>query len=228
MRYVTFASDYDGTLADEGTVSPATLAALERLKASGRRLILVTGRELDELLDVFPENSIFDRIVADNGAVLHSPGHRRTELLAEPPPPEFIDALRQENVEPLNVGRVIVATVEPHGPTVLNAIREWQLPLHVSYNKGAVMVLPSGVNKASGLLAALTDLGLSRVHTVGVGDGENDQALLTLCQCGVAVANATPELKECADIVTSESAGKGVQELIDRLLRDELAEFEVR
>ena len=39
------------------------------------------------------------------------------------------------------------------------------------------MVLPSGVNKATGLSAALVELGLSRHNVVAVGDAENDHAL---------------------------------------------------
>ncbi len=228
MRYLAFASDYDGTLADEGAVSSSTLAALKRLKASGRKLILVTGRELDELLYTFPGHSIFERIVADNGAVVYSPANGQTVTLADPPPQEFIDALRQKNVEPLGVGRVIVATLEPYRAAVLSTIRELGLPLETAYNKGSVMILPIGVNKATGLLAALSDLRLSERETVGVGDAENDEQLLKLCACGVAVANATPGLKECAEIIMTESGGRGVQELIDRLLLNDLSDIEVQ
>lgn len=42
------------TLADEGIVSPATIEALRRFRASGRRVILLTGRTLASLLEVFP------------------------------------------------------------------------------------------------------------------------------------------------------------------------------
>ena len=71
-------------------------------------------------------------------------------------------------------------------------IRELGLELQVIFNKGAVMVLPAGVNKATGLAAALESLGLSPHNAVGVGDAENDHAFLALCECAVAVANALP------------------------------------
>lgn len=54
MRYLALACDYDGTLAADGHVQEETVAALERLLASGRKLILVTGRQLEDLLSVFP------------------------------------------------------------------------------------------------------------------------------------------------------------------------------
>ena len=61
---------------------------------------------------------------------------------------------------------------------MLDTIRDLGLELQVIFNKGAVMVLPAGVNKASGLAAALADLGLSPHNVVGVGDAENDHAFL--------------------------------------------------
>jgi hypothetical protein len=183
---------------------------------------LVTGRQLDDLLQVFPAYPIFDRIVSDNGAVLYSPISRQTKALGEPPPPAFIEALRFRGV-PLTVGQVIVATVEPYDATVLEVIKEQGLELQVIYNKGSVMILPSGLNKSSGLAAALAELGLSEHNTVAVGDAENDHALLGLCEFAVAVANAIPTLKERADLTTTLPAGLGVEELIDQLLLNDLA-----
>ena len=222
MRYRSLACDYDGTLATLGRVPRSTFEALERLRASGRKLILVTGRELHDLLSVFPENHIFESIVAENGALLYSPASGKIMVLAGPPPPEFVEALRQRNVEPLSVGHSIVATMRTHDLTVLDIIDKLGLDLQMIYNKESIMVLPFGVDKGTGLLAALSDLGLSRRETVGVGDGENDLALLDACEVGVAVGNAIPALKERADFTMSEPEGKGVEQLIERLLLDDL------
>jgi hydroxymethylpyrimidine pyrophosphatase-like HAD family hydrolase len=227
MRYFALACDYDGTLADAGVVSPSTLDALQRLKDSGRKPILVTGRQLDDLFQVFPEHAIFDRILADNGAVLYSPASRETKTLGEPPPAAFLDALRLRGV-PFSAGKVIVATVEPYDVAVLEAIKEQGLELQVVYNKGSVMVLPSGLNKSTGLAAALGELGLSEHNTVAVGDGENDNALLAFCELGVAVSDAIPTLKDRADLTTTLPASRGVKELIDRILANDLAGVEPR
>ena len=50
---------------------------------------------------------------------------------------------------------MIVSTRVPHESAVLEAIRQFGLDLQVIFNKGAVMILPAGHNKASGLAAAL-------------------------------------------------------------------------
>jgi hydroxymethylpyrimidine pyrophosphatase-like HAD family hydrolase len=224
MRYHLLATDYDGTLASDGRVDDATVASLKDLLATGRKLVLVTGRELDDLASVYPDFTLFERIVAENGAMLYRPATKERRRLAEPPPPAFVAALRQRGVVPLSKGEVIVATREPHEAVVLETIRELGLELQVIFNKGAVMVLPAGVNKATGLMAALEELKISPHNVVGVGDAENDHSFLKLCERSAAVASALPALSEQADIVLRGDAGAGVRELVAKLIEDDLAE----
>jgi HAD superfamily hydrolase (TIGR01484 family) len=225
MRYLVLAADFDGTLAQNGSIADTTWSGLQRLRESGRKLVLVTGRELDDLLNICPDISRFDAVVAENGAVLYWPEKREAEQLAEPPPAAFIEALRRRKVQHLSAGRVIVGTRQPYETDVLQVIHEMGLELQVIFNKDSVMVLPTGVNKASGLKACLGRVGFSRHNTVAVGDAENDHAMLNWCECGVAVANAVPAVRERADLVTRSPNGKGVVELIDRLLADDLADL---
>jgi HAD superfamily hydrolase (TIGR01484 family) len=226
MHYLVLATDYDGTIAHNGVVDDDTIAALERLRASARRLILVTGRELDDLIRVMPRLDVFDLVVAENGALLYDPANREEHTLGAPPPARFVERLRELGVDPLSVGRVIVASWEPNEDKVLRAIRDCELELQITFNKGAVMVLPAGVTKASGLNAALQRLGLSPLNCVGVGDAENDLAFLDLCGFPVAVANALDSVKERVTWVTEGVRGAGVAELIARLLATDLAEFD--
>jgi len=141
--------------------------------------------------------------------VLHRPTSRETVVLAPAGDAAFVAALHERRVEPLVVGAAIVATWEPHQGVVLDTIRQLGLELQVVFNKGAVMVLPSGVNKATGLQAALGEVGLSPRNVFGVGDAENDHAFLALCECGVAVANALPTVQERADQVSAQRPAKG-------------------
>ncbi len=222
MRYLALCCDYDGTLATGGRLEAPTARALERVRASGRHVVLVTGREIGDLQSVCSRLDLFEYIVAENGAVLYHPATRIEKTLAARPPEQFVATLRERGVSPLSVGQVIVATWEPHETQVLETIRDLGLELQVIFNKGSVMVLPAGVNKATGLAAALDRLALSEHNAVGVGDAENDHAFLALCECAVAVANALPTLKQAADIITTARNGAGVTELVDALLRDDL------
>lgn len=225
MRYLALACDYDGTLASGGRVSDATREALGRLLASGRRLILVTGRQLDDLLTVFPHPELFERIVAENGALLYRPSTGERRILAEKPSLEFVRRLSQRGI-PLSVGEVIVATISPHEKPALEVIHEMGLDWQLIFNKGAVMMLPSGVHKGTGLAAALHEIGLSPHNVVAIGDAENDHALLALCECGVAVANALPALQQRADYVAQGPNGEGSAELVEKLLANDLADLE--
>jgi hypothetical protein len=225
MRYHVLAADYDGTLAHHGRIEDATWEALHRLRDSGRKLVMVTGRQLEDLFDLVPQPELFARIVAENGAVLYDPETKQVRALAEPPPARLVDELRVRGVERIATGHVIVASWEPHQDAILHAIRDLGLELQVVFNKGAVMVLPTGVNKATGLAAALAELGLSLHNAVGVGDAENDHAMIVACELGSAVANALPALKAKADLVLTRDHGEGVTELVDQIIASDLAEL---
>src|SRR5262249_15457381 len=161
----------------------------------------------------FPPLDIFDSIVAENGGLLYRPAIDEETLLADRPPEKFIEALHRRAVKPMSIGRVVVAAWQPQEHLVLDAIHEAGIEWHVIFNKGAVMALPSGVNKATGLTAALKVMGLKPQAVVGVGDAENDQAFLRLCGFSAAVSNALPAVKESVDLVTSADHGDGVAEL---------------
>src|SRR5918993_984089 len=182
MPIRTLATDYYGTIATHGTVDPDTLAALPRLRDAGCTLILVTGRELPQLKEVFPDLPLFHSVVAENGALLYWPETGKERPLCDAPEESFVAALKERGVTPLSVGRVIVATYEPHETTVLE------------------------------------ELDIEPEDVAGVGDAENDHALLQLCGVGAAVANALPSLKDHADLVLSARHGAGVTQLIERIL----------
>jgi HAD superfamily hydrolase (TIGR01484 family) len=223
LRFHVLAVDYDGTIAHNGKVDAPTIDALERVRASGRKLLLVSGRELTDLRRDFDREDLFDAIVAENGALLYEPASRTEQSLAEEPPQAFIAALETAGVTPLSTGRVVVATWEPNETKVLEVIRDLGLEWQITFNKGAVMVLPPGVNKGTGLEAALEALSLSPHNVAGVGDAENDHAFLASCEFSAAVSNALPFVKERADFVSDSDHGAGVADVIERLLADDLA-----
>lgn len=244
MTYLALATDYDGTIAQKGAVDAATLAGLQRWRDAGRRLILVTGRMLDDWLHVFPQSApleLFDWVVTENGAVLYHPPSQTVKLLAAPPSDPFKQVLQQQigdgskifqaadsgefaplirsgQLDAFAAGRVILSTWHPYEAEAAHLIQAMGLDLQVILNKRAVMILPKGIDKATGLQAALRELNLTPAQTVGVGDAENDLHLLDYCGFSAAVANALPVVKAQADWVAKRERGAGVVELIDYLL----------
>ena len=183
---------------------------------------MVTGRELPDLQSVCNVLDQFEWIVVENGALLFRPADGYTQLLCEPASAELAQKLAEAGAQPLSVGRAIIATREPYEKLAVELIRDLGLELQIIFNKGAVMILPSGVNKATGLTAVLSQINVAPEEVVAVGDAENDHALLAMCGLGVAVSNAIPKLKEHANVVTKGARGDGVAELISRLLAGEL------
>ncbi|HTI60223.1 MAG TPA: HAD-IIB family hydrolase [Mucilaginibacter sp.] len=225
VRYHAFITDYDGTLAENNQVPAAVLQALKDLKATGRRLILVTGRQLNDLKNAFPEFGVFDAIVAENGALVFNPATLEQEIIGSPPPAGFFDLLAKSKI-PYEKGQVIVSTWMPYERILLDAIQRSGLEHQVIFNKNAVMVLPPAVNKATGLHKALFALNISEHNAVAVGDAENDNAMLSAVECSIAVQNALPHVKQAADWTTTHPASDGVLELIGDLLHDDLVQID--
>jgi len=218
-------ASYDGTLAHDGVVDDATIHGIERLIRSGRSLILVTGRELPDLQNIFPRLDLCQRVVAENGAVLYNPATGEKRMLAERLPQSLVDNLLGRGVPGISAGEVIVSGLRSHETQITEAISECGLELEVILNKESVMLLPHGIDKMTGLDAALHELQLSPHNLVGVGDAENDHVFMQGCEYSVAVANAIPALKEMADFVTQGNRGSGVVELIDKLIASDLSEL---
>ncbi len=222
MNVRVLATDYDGTLAEKGRVNEATIHAVEKLKHSGRRIVLVTGRLLDELIEVFPRIDLCDSVVAENGALLYNPATHQKRMLAAPVPLLLVEEMKLRGVTPIFTGDTIIATWRPHEDAVEEAIAELGLDWNITLNKEAVMVLPYGVDKASGLSAALAELDCSLENTAGVGDAENDIPFLVRCRCSAAVSNALDSVKARASFITRLARSAGVVELIEEILHDDL------
>jgi hydroxymethylpyrimidine pyrophosphatase-like HAD family hydrolase/GTPase SAR1 family protein len=223
MRYVALAAGYDGTLARDGHCDERCVEALRSLAATGRKLILVTGRVLRELLEIFPEARLFDYVVAENGAVMYRPATRQSAILAQAPPEILLQELERRHVTPMSVGSSSITTLPSKRDEIRDALRKLGLDFQIVPNDGVLSVLPGGVDKASGVRAALKELGVSHHNLAAIGDGANDIALFTLAQHAAAVRNADPALKRVADRTTQGASCDGFLELAHDLIVTDLA-----
>jgi hydroxymethylpyrimidine pyrophosphatase-like HAD family hydrolase len=205
------ATDYDETIAHNGYVSAKVHAALARFRQSGRKLILNTGRELQDLLSVCPDMNVFDLAILENGAVMYRPSTQEEVLLGDPPPEELVSALRRRGV-PILHGRVALESTVHYRRQIDDAILDSGIERSFAFNKSSIIILPPATDKATGLRAALAELEISIEDTAGIGDAENDHALLAACGLAVAVPHATDALKREAHQIM------GPIELIDRVL----------
>ncbi len=223
MRFVALAASFDGTLARDGRYDERCVDALRALAATGRKLILVTARELRELLEIFPSARVFDYIIAENGAILHEPATKHSEILAQAPSEMLLRELNRRGIVPLTVGSSIITTPLANEGAVRDAIDRLRLDCQLVTNDGRLIVLPADVSKASGVEEALRQLGVSAQNLVVIGDAQNDVALFRLAEHAVAVQNADAAIKACADRTTVGAYCEGFLELARDLMEGDLA-----
>lgn len=211
------ACDFDGTLAENGRVSQETLDGLQTARLGGLVLVLVSGRTLDSLLADFSSPEIFEAIVAENGAVLFYPRREHLSLPFGQLDMKLLNRIESIGI-PLERGIAIAATRVPHDRAILDILRESRSSATVEYNREALMLLPPGASKASGLATALQEMGYSPHNMIACGDAENDRSLFEIAELSAAVANAHPSIKAIADTVLPQPDGAGVCILIRDLL----------
>ncbi|HEX2705682.1 MAG TPA: HAD hydrolase family protein [Candidatus Lustribacter sp.] len=206
------AMDLDGTIATDDQVGDTVREAIGRARENQLATVLVTGRILADLDTGFPGlRDLFDAIVAENGAVLDIDGfvHELGEALG----PQLSAALSRAGI-PHRTGRILLGCPAEHANAVSDLVAALGLDAQLVRNRGQLMLVPAGISKGTGLLAALHELGLSPHNVLAVGDAENDLALLAAAEIGVAVANALPSVREHADLVLDRPNGCGVAALL--------------
>ncbi len=213
MTFQALACDYDGTLASDDRIGEQTLAALERARGAGLRLILVTGRTFFELIRVCERLDLFEAVVAENGGVLYFPTTGVMRDQAPPPPPRLLAELDRRGV-PFQAGRVIVGTSRAEEPHVREALAALGVGMEIVYNRSALMLLPPGVSKGAGVEQAIRALGLSFHDVFALGDAENDLELFEACGWTACPGNAVPELKDRADWIFPGEDGASIRAAI--------------
>src|SRR6266513_1844069 len=106
-RFHALVMDGDGTLLRGGRMGRKTIAALDRWRDAGHKLVLVTGENAKQLRE-FPHADLFDRIVGENGALVLRSRKGRPRRLCKPPPARLVRALKRAHVWPLRRGSLIL------------------------------------------------------------------------------------------------------------------------
>lgn len=208
------AFDFDGTLAVEGKVPPAVETALEACRNNGHVLFLVTGRRYQSV-SLGRLGELFAGVVWENGAVLSHTASGETYLPFGRLHAAVPEAMEEAGI-PFERGLAIVGTWIPHDRWLWQALREHGAGSTIEYNKKAVMALPPGATKGTGLERLLTLCGFSPRNLAAFGDAENDLSMLMLAEVAIAVADAVPSIRDMADIVAEEPGPEGVLEVLER------------
>ena len=160
MFFKALAFDFDGTLASNDRIRPEVREALEPARQAGLRLMLVTGRTFFELGRVCDGLEFFDSVIAENGAVLYYPGSAMIRDQGPPPPTRLLTELDRRGIT-YQVGRVIVGAARGDEAPICEALTAAGVNRDRVYNRSALMLLPAGVSKGTGIQNVLRFLGLS-------------------------------------------------------------------
>ncbi len=89
------------------------------------------------------------------------------------------------------------------------------LPLELAHSEGASLeASPAGIDKGVGLLALAKRLGLDGSQTIGVGDADNDLAMLRDAGLGIAMGNANENAVAAADVQVNDNDHDGCAQAI--------------
>jgi Cof subfamily protein (haloacid dehalogenase superfamily) len=117
------------------------------------------------------------------------------------------------------VSKLIVQQLDWPLPELLQMTRVFASSRAAVSHSGShcVEIVAPGVNKASALRRYCAECGIAAAEVIAFGDMPNDLPMLRWAGCGIAVANAHPEVLAAADLVTRSNDSDGVALALDRL-----------
>ncbi|MDR5657087.1 phosphoglycolate phosphatase [Halodesulfurarchaeum sp. HSR-GB] len=216
------AVDIDGTLSrPDRSIDPRIIDALGSWPAP---VIVATGKALPFPVALAQYSGLEPMVVAENGGIavaedtLQVHGDRAAaDAVAEAYQRQGHD-LGFGELDLANKWRETEIAVSRESPLEpLEAIAA-EHGLEVVDSEYAYHVKSPDVSKGAAFEALAAHLEFDPGTALAVGDSPNDVSLFEVAGTGVAVANATPDAKEAADIVTSGSYADGFLEALNTVL----------
>lgn len=208
-RYDVVVTDFDRTFtAPDLALDERSLAMARRLRQAGVKVVLATGRRVQDLEAMPALHAAFDGFVMECGAVWGTWGHwRATAHEADAEAVRAVArALREEGCQ-LDEG-FASCSVPADWAARLDA-RPERARLSVQPNRDRLDVVPAGVDKAVGLGRLFSHFALAAPRWLAVGDGENDLPVFAAATRSVAVANAAAVVRQAASVVAPLEAAEG-------------------
>ena len=239
--------DVDGTLLSHtiNDVPGSTREALGKLRREGIKIVVATGRHMNELLELPVKDIHFDSYLTLNGQLLLN-GTRHVyagtpidsgemEVLAQAftsrhIPFKFLDengiyinyvndtVVKTQTATKGDIPDVgsfggekiyqIVAFVNDKEKAILSQILD-ECKV-TSWNPYGIDIIPRQGGKSVGMQEFLDKEGFDRSEVMAFGDGENDIEMLKFAGIGVAMGNASDEVKAAADYVTDSIDADGI------------------
>lgn len=231
-------SDVDGTLLSSNKeLTEQNLDAILQWQQAGNYFGIVSGRQISGIKKVYVDKFNPDFVIGLNGGYIKnlagdvifnniSLEHQRLLIVR-------LEALNILQIHVTKAGKTTNINITEFIPTpeiekisiVLNSKAESDnlmkklidLPLNITQSDYRyIEISEGGISKLSGIKTAIGSENLNKV--AAVGDFYNDIEMITAAGVGVAMANAVPEVKEAADMITTSNDDDGIAHLINKLL----------
>ena len=181
------------------------------LDPAAGRIVLQAARDHGVLLQAYGSQSFFVEL-----------GDRRAEAYAKSVDLPFVLV---DSLEPIIERGSLKLLMNAPRPKLL-AVREalenhpQRSQFHMVFSKPEYLeFIDPGVNKGTGLRELCAHLNIPLDQTIGVGDSENDKELLQTAGLGLAVGNATAEIRAVADaVLRGSNEDPFIQEIWDTYL----------
>lgn len=200
-------TDLDRSLTDESLrPDPRALERLAQLRAAGLRVAVVTGRALPRVpMEV---RQACDGLVAENGALLADNAGNVVQLADS----AFLARVRVA-LSPIAHrfawGACIGSAPRGIAAEIRARLGRARVPHGLIFHADEVLVVPPGVDKATGAARLLASWGLQPRDAVAFGDGENDAVMLRSVAWSGAPANAHPLAAAAARVRTPSAYAEG-------------------
>lgn len=173
----------------------------------------IVDEDRDAWLDFAKHNNLCTMIFTADGMMLAQPNEAglklRDQLEFTLPPVVGIDAMRSVQAYQ------IIALMPPELDTqVASLLPHCRLP---RWHPAFTDIVAADNSKAAGMEVLCRHFGIRQEETLAFGDGGNDIEMLRWAAVGVAMGNAAQQVKEAADLVTSDVDNEGIEQAVNQL-----------
>ena len=166
----------------------------------------LSGDKILEIMEHFKDMDVIFQCMLGNDRFV-SKSTEKTRAHAK----LFCEHEHEVDLQEFLPGREIDKLILFLDPELMPAVRQWATtfsdPAYTSMQTADNLYeyMDPRINKGFGIEKACKHYGITPDHVVAFGDAENDEAMIETVGLGVAMANASDELKKIADVVLKET-----------------------
>ena len=241
MKRYAFFLDIDGTTLANGVIPEENVAAINAAVENGHYVFVCTGRSYSRLGPVVLDAANWSGVITSLGAEIHFGGEKIRNRTLSPELAEKIAseilksdvwliagngdgciAINRDDAKSVRVNDeasfasalkgITKLDMSPTLPEKIEQLvsEEMKIFYHKTYSEAAI----KDVSKSEAIEFILKKLNVPRENSVAIGDSVNDLDMLEYAGIGVAVANASEEVKAAADMITESEVNCGVAKAI--------------